>query len=156
MAIWYRTGSTYRFNVESRLGIGLRATRMDVKLIQFLLTAVTRFAKERRVMRESFALAQDGIFGGNTLRALIAYQRVGTSTVPDGVVSPMRNNAQSWDEPHVWTISALQSVYTQSKLRTADFPSFMVTETVKCIPYDDEVDGELRNHLAGVLAQQSV
>lgn len=154
MATWYKAGTTNCFNVESRVGLGLRASRIDTKLAQFLLTKATRLARRWGRMRESYAPMQDGIFGAGTFRALRAFQQSSRLLVADGVVSPMRGGSSGWDESHKWTIGSLQYCYAALDLGApadTEIPPFATTEAIKRMPFDPEADGELRMHLAALL-----
>lgn len=155
MAIWYRVGPISVFNVASRVGVGLPASRMDVKLVQFLVTKGTALFRDWGRMSKSYAPKQDGVFGTRTLEAVHAFQRASKFVLADGIVSPMRDNAALWDSRHAWTIYVLQVGYTASDLhipKDGGIPTFLTAEGVKRIPYDRDADPELRSHLAGVLA----
>lgn len=150
MAVWYKAGSTECYNVESRVGIGLRASRLDVKLAQFLLTKATRYAKNVGRLGRSSTLQQDGVFGSGTLRALIAFQQCSPRLIPDGVVSPMRGNQGGWDDAHTWTIGSMQYCYAILEAgvpKGSDIPMSMITEVAKRAPFDREIDPELGAHL---------
>ncbi len=155
MAVLYRTSTGIdSYNVESRVGIGLRASRLDVKLVQFLLTKATRWTAQEGLTKQSYVLQQDGIFGPNTRKALLAFQNAWDGKLlADGMVSPMRGNTTRWAPDRVWSIAALQKCYAMGESGVGtNMPSFMVSEIMRRACFDPEAAPDLRSHLAAIQA----
>jgi hypothetical protein len=123
------------------------ADRLDVKLIQFLLSKTTSWLAQGGLMNKAYVLDQDGIFGAHSREATIAYQNSSKSMIPDGLISPLRGGI-SWDgEVHLWTLNDLNADYTRLiNGHSVDEVSITFDElalAMQSMPFDSDIGPDL-------------